>query len=344
MKKFIFSIVAMLMMAVATVSAQSQSNYAGSSKLTDNVSVTLQGGVLTTFTDFYAGHTAMAPIAVLGVEKYVTPAFGIGVEGRTLVGTGTVNEARFNSHTVFDAVNVNLYSKVNLVNLFDFDGTRKVFEPVVYTGLGWGHQTCSSMVPRNYVTYRAGLELNFNVSKNRAWGVVVNPSVVWGDIDNGKLIKQHGNFEVTAGVVYHLKTSNGTRSIAKAKLYDQAEVDALNARIAALEGAPAKIVERVVEVPATNAVVVPSTYFVSFGFDSAELTDETKEVLDKVAGVVNVVAYASPEGTADYNKALSERRAEAVAEYLRAKGVTVEDVTGLGATAVNGRVAIVTVK
>ena len=139
MKKFIFMLVATLMLAIGAVNAQEQSNYAGSSKFTDNVSVTLQGGVLTTFNDFYTGHTAMAPIAVLGVDKYINPWFGVGVEGRTLIGTGN---GMYNAHTAFDAVNVSGYAKFNILNMFNYNGERKFFEPVVYTGLGWGHQTC----------------------------------------------------------------------------------------------------------------------------------------------------------------------------------------------------------
>lgn len=44
------------------------------------------------------------------------------------------------------------------------------------------------------------------ISERGDGGIVVNPSVVLGDIDNGKFIKSHGNLELTAGVVYRFKT------------------------------------------------------------------------------------------------------------------------------------------
>ena len=53
MKKFIFMLIAMFTFAIGSINAQAQNDYAGSSKFTDNVSVTLQGGVLTSFDNFY---------------------------------------------------------------------------------------------------------------------------------------------------------------------------------------------------------------------------------------------------------------------------------------------------
>ena len=66
--------------------------------------------------------------------------------------------------------------------------------------------------------------------------------------------------------------------------------------------------------------------------------------LDKVTGKVNVVATASPEGGKNYNQRLSERRAEAVAKYLRDRNVEVVSTEGLGVVGrESGRVAVITV-
>lgn len=353
MKKFIFMLVAMFMLAIGTINAQDQSNYAGSSKFTDNWSITLQGGVLTQFDNFYSGHTAMAPIVVLGVDKAINPWLGVGLEGRTLIGTGS-NTGLYQTHTMFDYVNVSGNFKFNVLNMFNYNGERKFFEPVVYTGLGWGHTTCNEVKrDNNYLTYRAGVEFNFNLGKDKAWAIVVNPSVVWGgnnDIHEfPNLCKHNGNFEVTAGVVYHFKTSNGKRSIAKPRLYDAAEVAALNARIKELENKSAVIKEVVKEVPVTNAVAttttVEKTYVVTFAQNSSELTADAKATLDKVTGVVSIVASASPEGAASYNKTLSEKRAAAVADYLKNRGVQVTTATGVGVQGnASNRLAIVTVE
>lgn len=342
MKKFIFMLIAMFTFAIGSINAQTQKDYAGSSKFTDNVSVTLQGGVLTSFDNFYSGHTAMAPIVLIGADKYVTPWLGFGVEGRTLIGTG---HGSYNTYTAFDYVNVSGLAKVNLANAFKFDGTRKFFEPVVYTGLGWGHQTASyGDNHNNWMTYRAGAEFNFNLGEDRAWGIVVNPSVVWNDLDNGMLVKKNGSFEITAGVVYRFKNSNEKRSFAKAHLYDAAEVAALNKKINELESRKPAVIEKIVEKP-----VASSTVFVApFKFNSSVLSDKCKSVLDNIAEGTTVVidAYASSEPTSStkYNTKLSVERANAVKKYLESRGVKVTDTTGHGMDDDFGRVAIVTVK
>lgn len=342
MKKFIFMLIAMFTFAIGSINAQTQNDYAGSSKFTDNVSVTLQGGVLTSFNNFYSGHTAMAPIVLVGADKYVTPWLGFGIEGRTLIGTG---HGSYNTYTTFDYVNVSGLAKVNLANAFKFDGTRKFFEPVVYTGIGWGHQTASyGYNHNNWMTYRAGTEFNFNLGEDRAWGIVVNPSVVWNGIYNGKLVKNNGSFEITAGIVYRFKNSNGKRSFVKAHLYDAAEIAALNKKINELESREPVVIEKIVEKP-----VAGSTVFVApFKFNSSELSDKCKSVLDNIAEGTTVVidAYASsePKSSAKYNTKLSVERANAVKKYLESRGVKVTDTTGHGMDDDFGRVAIVTVK
>ena len=339
MKKFILIFVAMFMFATSMF-AQEQTNYTGSSKFTDNVSVTVQGGVLTSFDNFYSGHTAMAPIALVGVDKYVNPWFGVGVEARTLIGTGN---GSYNTKTVFDWVNLSGYAKFNVLNMFNYNGERRAFEPVVYTGLGWGHST--ACLHTNQATYRAGVELNLNLGKEKAWGIVLNPSVVWGGMTDYKLNKHNGSFEVTAGVVYHFKTSNGTRTFVKPRLYSQSEIDALNARIKELDSRPVAVKE-VINTNSTASInVVEKTYIVTFAKSKADLTNAAKANLDKITGTVVIEASASPEGTTKFNQKLSEDRANAVKSYLESRGVKVTKATGLGVVGnESNRIAIVTVQ
>ena len=68
---------------------------------------------------------------------------------------------------------------------------------------------------------------------------------------------------------------------------------------------------------------------VNFEYDSARLTQESHEVLDRVARSlrewpevrVEIGGYTDDVGTDEYNMELSERRAQAVRDYLMAKGV-----------------------
>ena len=72
-----------------------------------------------------------------------------------------------------------------------------------------------------------------------------------------------------------------------------------------------------------------------FAFDSAELTDEDKAELDRLAQVLTnpklnfiageIVGHTDDVGDAAYNENLSRRRADAVAAYLESKGVALAD-------------------
>jgi OOP family OmpA-OmpF porin len=81
-----------------------------------------------------------------------------------------------------------------------------------------------------------------------------------------------------------------------------------------------------------------------FNFDSATLTDEGRARLDRVISSlpdraalrdkkITIVGYTDHIGPAGYNQKLSERRAQAVHDYLVSKGMRDEaiDAKGLGA-------------
>lgn len=81
---------------------------------------------------------------------------------------------------------------------------------------------------------------------------------------------------------------------------------------------------------------------VTFDFDRATIRPEARATLDRLAellgGVdgdeIRIEGHTDSRGTADYNQSLSERRAEAVADYLGEKGVSRDRLTaaGFGAT------------
>jgi outer membrane protein OmpA-like peptidoglycan-associated protein len=81
---------------------------------------------------------------------------------------------------------------------------------------------------------------------------------------------------------------------------------------------------------------------VTFATDSADISSDFYEVLDSVAIVLNefektyvdVVGHTDSTGRAEYNQALSVRRAQSVADYLMSREVMPERlvVTGRGQT------------
>ncbi|HXV59086.1 MAG TPA: OmpA family protein [Vicinamibacteria bacterium] len=72
-----------------------------------------------------------------------------------------------------------------------------------------------------------------------------------------------------------------------------------------------------------------------FDFDKAEIRPENRELLSRIAGVlmtssdftVSVNGHTDDVGTAEYNQKLSERRANAVHDYLVKAGVPAEIMT-----------------
>ena len=120
-------------------------------------------------------------------------------------------------------------------------------------------------------------------------------------------------------------------------------------RIEDLKNKPTNVVEVVKEVPVTtNAVVVQDTWTVMFSHNSAELTDKSKETLNKISenAVVTVNGYASrePKSNENYNLILSTQRANAVKKYLEERGVKVTEAVGYGCDDEFGRVVVVTYK
>lgn len=87
--------------------------------------------------------------------------------------------------------------------------------------------------------------------------------------------------------------------------------------------------------PVPDVVVLKG---VNFANDSARLTPESMVILDDVAQRLNkrgdiraeVAGHTDDRGTADYNRSLSQKRAESVRGYLVSKGVDASRLTARG--------------
>ncbi|WP_162846195.1 OmpA family protein [Seongchinamella sediminis] len=116
----------------------------------------------------------------------------------------------------------------------------------------------------------------------------------------------------------------------------QPQIDQPVAESAAL---PASTVATVPPAEVDNGIA-PTNLQIIFDFDSAELSASAKANLDEVAsefiaagpGRIRVMGYADNRGDQNYNIDLSQRRANAVAQYLVGSGVdsTFLEVQGLG--------------
>ncbi|WP_166430617.1 OmpA family protein [Polymorphobacter arshaanensis] len=105
---------------------------------------------------------------------------------------------------------------------------------------------------------------------------------------------------------------------------------------------PAPMAEAAPLPPCPPAAVTPGPFLVFFDFDKSLITPEASAILDRAAeqfaatGQVSVALTGNTDtsGSADYNMALSQRRADAVRNYMVGKGVPggAASATGVGET------------
>ena len=171
-------------------------------------------------------------------------------------------------------------------------------------------------------------------------------------------------FQLSAGFNYKFGNSNGTHNFVKAQLRDQAEIDGLNAKINELradnnakDGQLSAKDQQIADLqkkladcearPQTAAVVEKTENVlqphVIFRQGKSTIEPAQYASIEMVANYmknhkdakVKVQGYASPEGKAEFNQKLSEKRAEVVKNALVKKYKIAADritIEGLGAT------------
>ena len=364
-----------LLLAAATmaVSVSAQEYGLRQSKFTDNPYVGINGGVATKTT----GHSWLSdldPNAGIRIGKNITPVFGLAIEGNAYFS----NKPWASTGTVVRGINTQLLGTVNLSNLFGgYKGDPRFFEVSALYGLGWGHLFCSdheNYEPANRMTSKAALDFQFNLGKNKEWQVYVEPSINFAFLGQatGRTTRDgkgeygykaysngdqpayniHNSFvQLNAGVVYKFKNHDGRHNFTLVQLRDQAEIDALNDQINALKSElakkPKEIIKTVEKPVEAKQVKVENLILVTFAQGKSALTKEAKAALDGVkdGAHVQIVGTASPEGPAALNQTLSEKRAKAVADYLKGRGVVVDEAVGKGVQGnTSNRLAVVYVK
>ena len=343
MKKFILSL--MVMLTVMLSSANAQIAYQKADFL-DNVYVGLNGGVSSPL-DFNSV-TPFNAQAGVKVGKNWSPVFGTNIEGTAVFGDNHFAD----SHTFVKATYVGLNGTLNLTNLFLNYNPDKVFETSLEAGIGWIHNY-HTFTPTNidghanYLGAKTGVILAWNIGNNKAWQLYAEPSVYWNlsKTDKIQFNKHNAQLAVSVGVVYKFKTSNKTHNFKVYNIYDYTSaLEEARDRIAALEAQNAELSKRPTEtynVVKETVVYSQDIITVSFLQNSAELTQDAKNILDKVGASlpVKIIGSTSPEGTTRRNSELSVQRANAVAKYLKSRGVKVVSAEGNK----HGRIAVVTV-
>lgn len=339
MRKFIAVTVACLTCS----GIYAQRAYEGAN-LGDNWSIGIHAGVTTPLT-----HSAFFPNMRatwgLGIGKQLTPFFGMGVEAMTSINTTA-------SKTAFDNTNVSLLTSVNLSNLFaGYWGTPRLFEIETVAGLGWLHYAQNGDGDRNSISSKLGLNFNFNLGEAKAWTIGIKPALVY-DLNacgerNVGFNANRAAWEITAGLKYHFRCSNGKHHISFAKLYDQAEVDALNgqinnlrqtnvdqeAKLTAANQRNAELEQQLADCKNQGPVIVTDTItnhkktlesVVTFRQGGVSVVASQTPNVERIAtylknhekATVSIKGYASPEGKVEVNARIAQQRADAVKSLL----------------------------
>lgn len=339
MKKFIAVTVACLTCS----GIYAQRAYEGAN-LGDNWSIGIHAGVTTPLT-YSAFFPNMRATWGLGIGKQLTPFFGMGVEAMTSINTTA-------SKTAFDNTNVSLLTSVNLSNLFaGYWGTPRLFEIETVAGLGWLHYAQNGDGDRNSISSKLGLNFNFNLGEAKAWTIGIKPALVY-DLNacgerNVGFNANRAAWEITAGLKYHFRCSNGKHHISFAKLYDQAEVDALNgqinnlrqtnvdqeAKLTAANQRNAELEQQLADCKNQGPVIVTDTItnhkktlesVVTFRQGGVSVVASQTPNVERIAtylknhekATVSIKGYASPEGKVEVNARIAQQRADAVKSLL----------------------------
>lgn len=355
MKKLIFSAL-MLGMGLSNLNAQVAYQKA---KAFDNVYVGAAVGASTNLR--FNPVFPLNGMAGVKLGKNFSPVWGANIEVQLPFGDNNFA----NSHTFVKGLSYGLNLTTNFTNLFKEYTPERSFELSTEFGMAKGiiYGDPDLVIPGNWgdddeLLGKAGLIFAWNLGEKKAWQLYAEPQITWNLTPGpGDCVRFNSNYALAAlmvGVNYKFMTSNGTHNF---KIID---TDDLNNQIndlrAQLAAKPKEVVKEVVkevikEVPvSTNTVqeiTIDNLYFVTFQQGKSILTAENKKALDNIqAGRhVQVVGTCSPEGSKELNDRLSQARADVVAEYLKGRGVIVDEATGKGVQGVtSNRLAVVYVK
>ena len=352
MKKTLLSIATV----VAVITSANAQDMLSKSKFFDNWQVGVKaGGFSDTHREAFFKNTRATFGAEIG--KQISPAFRLGVEGMAYVRPVDFDN-NSNYLNFVDQTNVSLVGTVNLSNLIaGYKGTPRFFEVEGFAGLGWLHTYIQGADNRkapnvlNGMTAEFGSNLLFNLGQSKAWGIKISPALVY-TVDGvanpaesnsqNELNLKNSWTQVTAGVVYRFKGSNGAHHFTTAtqnpdnsaelgRLRDelnsknkelsdcQRQVNKLQDDLEAARNKKPEVVEKVVTKNKKTLESVVTFRVAKSTIDASQLpnVERIASYLNKYRNAkVSIKGYASPEGNLEKNKQLATARAEAVKNLL----------------------------
>ena len=289
----------------------------------------------------------------VAIGKWFTPGLGLrtkfnGIWGRTVMS----DDKKENASKYW---NVNEEVLFNLSNMLCGYNAKRVWNFIPYLGGGIGR----NMTYNSYgIDLTAGLLNTFRLSDRFALNLDVNYVLGTNDLDGiseGQGSRGFKNYDrmlnVEIGLTYNLgKTRwNKVPDVEAIKALSQGQIDALNAQIADAQSENAKLKNMLAE-QKNNAktetvkevVAAPVSVFFNIGKSKIASRKDMQNVKDLVSvakdndAKIVVTGYAdSKTGSAEYNKKLSQKRADVVANELVKMGVNRDNIETVAAGGVN---------
>lgn len=341
---------------IATTTMFAQQTTVEGSRFFDNTYVGISVGGQTGMKDII-GHNnwTVAPTGSLYFGKWITPVFGLEVNGDVLLHDG------FSTRNVFvDATYVGFNARFNLNNIFHkYTGTPDQVEVIPFVGFGWLHaygngELTTHNVPtvygvgRNSFVTKMGIDVAINLNKQKSWVLDVRPTVEYaltGGYVNGSFPRydvRNGRIGLEVGVTYKFghKNSKGEKTHNFTKAYTVKEYEDMVAELSNVKP-DTLILDQIVEVEVIKEVPVETVKQLL----TAPYFNQGKYNLDPTANVIlvalaqemknnncpyTITGYASLEGEETYNQTLSLHRAEAVRDALVNLGVDSSRITVVG--------------
>lgn len=237
----------------------------------------------------------------------------------------------------------NIDATLDFGNLFGGYKSRRIVNPYIFVGIGlnggFNNDEAVALNNQGYtlaylwekskfnVAGRAGLGLNFRLAEKVLFNIEANANVLSDKYNSKKAGNADWQFNLLGGFTFKFGKS---AKKAEPVVYEQP---------APVQPAPAPVEKE--EEPAPTPVVVkeevqPMTQNIFFAISSSVIRDtENSKIASLVeymkenpSSKVTVCGYADKEtGNARFNKTLSKKRAESVADKLKAEGISADRIT-----------------
>jgi len=364
----------MLAVSMMTASVSAQNTAVTANKAGDNWYIGVNAGVATPLMKIndFGRFKGFSPELGVRVGKNLTTVFGLALDINNYFGNKSNAKSMFGSKTFVNATDFDILTTWNLMNAFGgYQGQPRKFEVIALAGGGYSRAWAEKV---GGINAKLAFDLALNLGDAQQWQVYLEPGIVLGQpyptyanpfrkIETFAGKKWNGALSLKVGFNYKFGTSNGTHNFKIAELRDQAEVDALNAKINELRGdvdakngqlnaanqtindlkkklaeceaRPTQIVEEKKETLLQPIVIFRQGKSTIDAAQYASVEMVAKYLKNHPESKVLVKGYASPEGKAELNQKLSEARATAVANALiKRYKISKDRITtqGLGAT------------